>query len=312
MRLEIGTNLAHRNEPCFSPAAQLLRRFPISRRQAMTISRMVFGAALACAAASVQALPVVLSAAGANAAAIQGTVDAFRLSLGPLNANVAGSFGSGRREINWDGVPNNFAAPNNLPGNFFNANSPRGVELSTPGSGLQVSANAGVAPVEFGNIDANYPDLFVPFSAQRLFTALGSSITDVRFFIPGSASAALTNGFGVVFSDVDLPSITGIEFFDLADQSLGQFFAPSISGNETLSFLGVRFSEGSVVARARITSGNQVLAQGNTATDLVVMDDFIYGEPVLPRVVPEPSTGLLLLLAMAAAVNVRRSRRSIS
>ena len=33
----------------------------------------------------------------------------------------------GRREINWDGVADGFAAPNNLPANFFNKNSPRGV-----------------------------------------------------------------------------------------------------------------------------------------------------------------------------------------
>ena len=274
----------------------------------MKISRMMLGAALACAAASVQALPVVSLAAGSNPAAIQGTVDAFRASLGALNANVAGSFGSGRREINWDGVPNVFAAPNGLPANFFNSNSPRGVEMTTPGSGFQVSANSGVAPVEFGNIDPNYPDLFAPFSSQRLFTALGSNITDVRFFVPGTAIAALTNGFGVVFSDVDLANTTGIEFFDALDHSLGQFFAPNTPGNETLSFLGVRFSEGSIVSRARITSGNQLLAPGNTLTDLVVMDDFIYGEPVLAQVVPEPSMPLTLMLAIAAAVTVRARR----
>src|SRR4051794_23156717 len=82
----------------------------------------------------VLAASIVTSATGANAAAIQTSVDAFRSSLGTLNPNVAGSFGSGRREINWDGVPDNFAAPNNLPANFFNVNSPRGVVFSTPGT----------------------------------------------------------------------------------------------------------------------------------------------------------------------------------
>lgn len=277
----------------------------------MNIPTIVCVMALACAAASAHAAPVILSAAGANAAAIQPAVDAFRAALGVLNPNVAGSVGSGRREINWDGVPNALSAPNELPGNFFNTTSPRGVELTTPGTGLQVSANAGVAPVEFGNIDANYPALFAPFSSQRLFTALDSNITDVSFFIPGSATRAVTNGFGVVFSDVDLANTSSIEFFDVADQSLGKFFAPNTPGNETLSFLGVLFSQGSVVSRARISSGNQVLAAGNTSTDLVVMDDFIYGEPVLPKVVPEPTTSFLLMLALAAAIAVR-GRRSIS
>jgi len=123
---------------------------------------------------------------GANAAAIQATVDAFRADLGgSLNPNVASSFATGRREINWDGVPDNLSAPNNLPGNFFNVNSPRGVLFSTPGSGFQVSANAvnpTNTPVRFGNINAQFPGTFTVFSPQRLFTALDSNIVDVNFF----------------------------------------------------------------------------------------------------------------------------------
>lgn len=271
---------------------------------------MLMGTLLVCSTAAVQALPVVLSAAGANAVAIQGTVDAFRTSLGTLNANVAGSFGSGRREINWDGVPNAFSAPNNLPANFFNSNSPRGAVFATPGTGFQVSANAGVAPVEFGNIDPNYPGIFTTFSPQRLFTALGSNIVDINFFVPGTSTAALTSGFGSVFTDVDLANTTSIEFFNVLNASLGQFFVPNAVGDETLSFLGVRFTEGSVVSRVRITSGNQILAPGNTANDLVVMDDFIYGEPVLlARQLPEPSVAWLLLMGLGGLAGMAAIRR---
>lgn len=248
------------------------------------------------------AATTVYNAAGANAVAIQGTVDSFRADLGALNPNVVGSFGSGRREINWDGVPDSLAAPNNLPGIFFNVNSPRGVVFSTPGTGFQVSANAGVAPVEFGNIDPSYPDLFATFSSQRLFTALGSTITDVRFFIPGSGStmAAVTRGFGAVFSDVDLANISSIEYFDSANVSLGDHFVQNVSGNQTFSFLGVTF-DAPVVSRVRITSGNQILAFGNTATDTVVMDDFIYGEPVQARASVPDSGATLALLGIALA-----------
>jgi hypothetical protein len=48
--------------------------------------------------------PVVFQAAGANAASIQNTVDAFRAALGnPNNLNNPGPLQTGRREINWDG-----------------------------------------------------------------------------------------------------------------------------------------------------------------------------------------------------------------
>ena len=44
------------------------------------------------------------SAAGSDAAAIQGVVDAFRNAAGtPNNGNTPGPLPSGRREINWDG-----------------------------------------------------------------------------------------------------------------------------------------------------------------------------------------------------------------
>jgi len=146
-----------------------------------------------------EATPITYSASAATAAGIQAMVEAFRTDLGFLNANVAGSFGSGRREINWDGVPDALSAPNLLPGNFFNVNSPRGVVFSTQGTGFQVSANVANAsgtPIEFGNLNLSYPGQFDTFSAQRLLTAIGSNIVDVSFFLPGSTTAALTRGFG--------------------------------------------------------------------------------------------------------------------
>ena len=105
-------------------------------------------------------------ATGANAAAIQSVVDAFRTDLGTLNANTAGSVGSGRREINWDGVPDAQAAPSTLPADFFNTTSPRGVVLSTPGTGFQVSARTVINPSLFANLNNTYPQAFRAFSTR--------------------------------------------------------------------------------------------------------------------------------------------------
>ena len=270
---------------------------------------LMFGALSAASAA-----PVLFPAQGAAAPDIFPTVTSFRSSLGALNSNTPGSVGSGRREINWDGVSPGSAAPNNLPANFFNVNSPRGVVLSTPGSGFQVSGDGGVAPVEFGHINATYPTLFQAFSALRLFTAIGSNITDVNFFVPGFTTVASVSAFGAVFTDVDLANITSLQFFDLGNVSLGTFFVPrgtSNTGNESLSFLGVRFDAGERIGRVRITSGNALLAPNvneGGGVDLVVMDDFIYAEPIAAAAIPEPAT-LLLVAPLLAALWILRQRR---
>lgn len=261
----------------------------------------------------VSAAPIVFSASATDVAGLSPSVDAFRSTLGALNPNAAGSFGSGRREINWDGVPDTFAAPNMLPANFFNVNSPRGVVFSTPGTGFQVSAtSASGTPAEFGNINPGYPAEFAAFSPQRLFTSIGSNIIDVSFFIAGTTVGALTNGFGAVFSDVDLANTSSIEFFDVNNVAIfSSFIQPSIVAHEGLSFLGVTFSDGAVISRVRITSGNAVAGATETAgVDIVVMDDFIYGEPVplAPVSVPEPAHTASLGFALLGLFLWRRKK----
>ncbi len=281
-----------------------MKTFPLS-------SLFALGAALVLTA-PVGRAQVVTSATGTTAASITSARDAFRNSVGGGTvAGANGSFGGVRREINWDGVPDTMAAPNNLAANFFNSNSPRGAVFSTPGSGFQVSANAGVAPVNFGNINPNYPSTFTPFSSQRLFTALGSNVTTVNFFLAGTNTPGTVSAFGVVFSDVDIANTTSIELFNSASVSLGVFFAPATAGTATFSFLGISFSQ-SIIASARIISGNAALGpevnDGNGAgIDLVVMDDFIYAEPVP---VPEPSTVVFVLAGLVPLIGVLRKRRT--
>jgi len=233
--------------------------------------------------ATAQAAPVVFSAAGPNPVAIQPTVDAFRSALGPQNPNTAGSKGTGRREINWDGVPEALSSPNSLPADFFNATSPRGVVFSTPGTGFRVSANSGgLPPAEFGDIDPSYPGAFGVFSPQKLFSPSGATITDVKIFVPGSTTPAVTKAFGAVFTDVDTAGGAKLQFFDADGTSLYSGNAPTSPGSGGLSFLGAYVADPPGIARVRITSGTAAIGPGITdggPNDLVVLDDFIYGEP---------------------------------
>jgi hypothetical protein len=250
---------------------------------------------------------IIVSATGNTAPDIAASVDAFRNDLGTLNPNVAGSFGSGRREINWDGVPDALSAPNNLPADFFNVNSPRGAVFSTPGTGFQVSANAGIAPIQFDNINPTYSATFETFSPQRLFTSLGNNTLDINFFIPGSDKPALTQGFGAVFSDVDLANTTSITLFGSANNSLGTFFVPATAGSETFSFLGILFPD-PVISRVRITSGNVPVGgidQNGDFADVVVMDDFIYSEP---RGVPDTGMSVTLLAIAFSVLEIARRK----
>ena len=245
----------------------------------------------------------VRSGTGANAAALTGIRDTFRTDLGGgTTAGANGSFGGVRREINWDGVPAGFSAPNNLPANFFNSNSPRGAVFSG-GTGFQVSGNtadAGAgqpAAANFGNLNATYTAQFQTFSPQRLFTSLGSNVYDVTFFVPGTATPALVTGFGAIFADVDVAGTTAIQFFDVNNVSLGAFAASPLSSG--LSFLGAFTTNGlPQISRVQITAGNTPIGpnDNNGSSDIVVADDFLYGEPVAPASAPEPGAlGLILL-----------------
>jgi hypothetical protein len=261
------------------------------------------------------AAPITFSAAGANPAGIQAQVDAFRADLGTLNPNVVGSLGSGRREINWDGTPDAFSAPNNLPPDFFNTTTPRGVVFATAGTGVQVSANAASGtPVRFGNINPTYTNQFQTFSPERLFTPLGNNVVDVNFFVPGTTTPALTNGFGAVFTDVDLANTTSLQFFDASNASLGTFFVPAgTTPDASLSFLGVDIGS-KTVSRVRITNGNGPLGPAEAESlDLVVMDDFLYGEPVAAAAnVPETGTVALLAAGILGLGLARSRRRNLS
>jgi hypothetical protein len=179
-------------------------------------------------------------------------------------------------------VPDQFAAPNFLPGDYFNATTApraRGAVLSTPGTGVQVSAdsiNPAQAAVRFGHINPTYSAIFKTFSPQRLFSPIESNIVDLTFFVPGTQQRALVRGFGAVYTDVDKTE-SSFTYFDKDGRSLGAFRVPA--ANNGLSFLGVAFDR-AVIARVRIRYGTVALGANDSAqNDVAVMDNFIYGEP---------------------------------
>ncbi len=223
--------------------------------------------------------PTVVSGAGN----ITPIIERYRQLLGGVNNNgEPGSKTSGYRELNWDSVPDEIAAPNFYTPDFFNATTApraRGAVLSTPGKGLMVSASnsnpTGTLP-RFGNINPSYASTFKTFSNERLFSPVGSNIADIRFFVPGTKTPATVQGFGAVYTDVDTEH-TAFEYFDINDNSLGSFGTP-IADNG-LSFLGVIF-EKAIVHRVRIQYGTAALGSDDASNnDVAVMDNFVYGEP---------------------------------
>jgi hypothetical protein len=231
--------------------------------------------------------PIVFQAAGAKAASLEGAVDAYRRALGdPNNLNNPGPLASGRREINWDG--GNPAIITTAPGGtpfdvFLNT---RGARFTTPGTGFVQATPLGLATF-FGN--ATYSTIFSTFSPSRLFTPVGSNITEGLFFIPGTSpvgtlgTPAAVRGFGAVFTDVHAPGRTGpttlVEYFDADGDLLFSGLVPASPHANGLSFFGIVFPDARI-ARVQITSGNVAPGPNDDRHhDIVVMDDFIYGEP---------------------------------
>jgi len=267
----------------------------------------ILGAAVI--ASTAHAAPIVRSASGADAAAIQSAVDQFRLdvSLGGANNGSGGSFLTGRREINWDGGTNSNITTA-LAANGFNGNPvARGAQYSTPGTGFIQSAripgdDANTA-LRFGDLNAQYNSIFRVFSNQKLIAPSGSTQMDVHFRLPTSPNTPATvNGFGAVFADVDRSSSSRIEFYDAANILLGSYPIPAADNG--LSFLGVSFDAGERVSSVRLFAGDTALgaaAVDDLTHDVVALDDFIYSEPI-------PAPGSLALLGLGGLVAARRRR----
>src|SRR6266496_5744482 len=217
--------------------------------------------------AHAQGTPLVFQAAGPDATSIQGAVDAFRASLGNNNGNNPGPIQKGRREINWDGGNPNLMDTTAPITPFLVFLNTRGSQFKTPGLGLSQAPPSGGAQgglaVLFGN--PTYGKIFRTFSPSRLFTPVGSNITEASFFIPGTNGTvpATVRGFGAVFTDVDQQAdsnpnhkaSTLIEYLDKDSRILFSSSVPASPGGGNLSFFGIVFGDARIAA-VRIQAGN--------------------------------------------------------
>ena len=226
--------------------------------------------------------PQVLSNVVKGSGDISAVLGQFRGLLGD-SLNTTPGKTSGRREVNWDGVPVANTNNSSFPLDFFNVTDPNGPAGRKRGL---VYANTGVAfridSSDFSELDPSYAVEFDAFSPKKILASVGSNITEVIFKVPGTSTDAFVKGFGAVFLDVDDANATTMEFFN-AGKSLGVFKAP-VRTTSSFSFLGVFFPN-EKITRIKITTGNGVLGGGvkdisaGGSKDLVAMDDFFYDEP---------------------------------
>ncbi|HEU5167737.1 MAG TPA: hypothetical protein VFU29_19460 [Chitinophagaceae bacterium] len=212
---------------------------------------------------------------------ISGTMTDFRNLLGNLNTTPGVT--SGRREINWDGVPDNMIGKA-LPNDFFNPTT-SGAPVSQQ-RGLIYAAGVGefrVSSTNFSDIDPASSGEFSTFSGTKAFANISANLWPIGFQVAGERTAAFSKGVGIVFSDVDLPNSTSLEFFE-GEKSLGKFFVPSHTAASSFSFLGVYFPGNEHITKVQVnhdgilSDGQKDISAGGQH-DLVILDDFVYAEP---------------------------------
>ena len=204
----------------------------------------------------------------------------FRELLGSQLNTTPGAVG-GRREINWDGVPEDLLHQK-LPTNFFNPTGPQANINNQRGLVYSAEGNFQVSKTNFAEVNADAGSQFSSFSGNKIFANVSSKLWDVEFQVPGQSLTASVKGFGIVFTDVDKPNSTSLEFFN-EEKSLGRFFAPAKQGSN-FSFLGVYFKT-EKITRIQVSHEGQldngdIDISNNGTMDLVAMDNFLYNEPV--------------------------------
>lgn len=179
-----------------------------------------------------------------------------------------------------------------MPNNFFKLPAPdgvpRGAEFFTRDNEFRVSnpVDEGIRDNRFDSINRDASRDFETFSPRRLFTPLNSNVMEVDFTVPTRGDDATVSGFGAVFTDVDLRDTTFLKYFDIYGCPI--FTLRILDQRDGLSFGGIKVLKKNgrdvraAIAKVQIILGNRPITDRNgdrRGGDIVVMDDFIYGEP---------------------------------
>lgn len=270
--------------------------------------RTVLGALVLGASGAGQA-QTIFSGSGTTGAT--DALNAFRVGLGGVNNGGGPATTTGRREINWDGIA--------LNGTDFGGNTTvidLGKTVGIPANRFQArgALNDGIFAVSgdgFASVNPGTAGHFPAFSPNKTFAMFNGNTIGMSFVLASAPTSvpvfAATRGFGAIFLDVNTPNTSSIEYFHNT-KSLGKYFVP-VGGPGEAEFLGVLF-DNPLITSVKMTVGTDTLFSfdGTNFTpggaedlahgrDLVVTDDFIYGET---QVTPEPPSVILFGAGIAA------------
>ena len=226
--------------------------------------------------------PIVFQAAGPTVASIQSMIDAFRAALGGVNnGNVPGPLAEGRREINWDGGGS--TATSLVPTPFDGFLVTRGARFTTRGIGF-VQAPADGLAATFNN--ATYATIFQAFSPIAPVHVARIQPDDRAVFRAGwRAKCRQRSRLSVRSSPTSIRSTASRTrprrccSTACMGALIFQADVPASKGDGSLSFVGVLF-DAATIARVRLKTGNVAPGPNDSnRREVVMMDDFIFGEP---------------------------------
>jgi hypothetical protein len=232
---------------------------------------------------------------------------------------LLGPADSGHREVVWDGVARKFRNRADFSPQFFNRQANGNVSViggiafrAVNGSGEEVndaldgqlpdvlSALPGeddepVPGGDFSNLNPKLAGSVISFTQSAQFAPLGTVTTDITFTVAGSSTRAFVHGIGIVFTSVDKPNVSAVEYFDPQGRSIIKIFAPVqskgpfpfqgpvVADKFPFSFVGF-LDPNRKIARVRVTTGDVPIDQASAdfparGRDVVAFDDVYYSEP---------------------------------